>query len=286
MARRRIGFATCEQYRELASGDWLAAELLEKRGCEVVPLVWTETSPTRVECDVVIIRSVWDYHLDVERFLGWVDEVAEGALVLNSPPTIRWNSDKRYLLEMHAAGVPIPRTVVFERGERLSLREKLDTYGSQSAVMKPVVSASAYKTYLVDRENVDATEGAVNEVLRSRSLLMQDFVPEIMSEGEWSLMFFGGKYSHAVRKLPQAGDFRVQAEHGGRHVMDSPSEEVIAVAEKVVSKFAADTLYARVDLVEAKAGPLIMELELIDPELFLDIETAERFAAALREMAG
>ncbi|MGZ4788420.1 MAG: ATP-grasp domain-containing protein [Terriglobales bacterium] len=281
MSAQRIGFATSAKYRELAPSERLATEVLRERGCEVEPVVWTETEPSRVDCDVVVIRSVWDYHLDVERFLGWVDRVRERAVVLNAPETIRWNSDKRYLFDLQRTGLPVPKMVVIQRVSEVDVSRILKSHGFNEAVIKPAVSASAFETYRVNQGTAEAVQKRVRELLRSRTLLMQEFVPEISTQGEWSLMFFRGAYSHAVRKLPKPGDFRVQAEHGGGHVPDVPGETVRRVAHKVVGKFAAETLYARIDIVEGKASPLIMELELIDPELFLTSESAVTFVSAM-----
>ena len=278
---RPIGFATCAQYRDLAPSDRLAADLLHRQGWEVVPLVWTETPPHSLNCAAVVIRSVWDYHLHSDRFLRWVQSIAEHALVLNSPQTISWNADKRYLFHMLQAGLPVPPMTLLDRGSEVNLINLLRSQRFHQAVIKPTVSASGFETHLVTDATAPDFQPRVNELLRSRALLIQEFVPEIESEGEWSLMFFGASYSHTVRKLPRSGDFRVQAEHGGRHEIAHPPAAVKAVATQVIERFAADTLYARIDIVEGNSSPLIMELELIDPELFLTSETAQAFVNAI-----
>jgi glutathione synthase/RimK-type ligase-like ATP-grasp enzyme len=278
---RRIGFATCAKYPDLAPSDRLTADLLRHLGRQVVPLVWTETSARDLDCDVIVIRSVWDYHLHVDRFLGWIDTVAQHTLVLNSPQVIRWNADKRYLFDIQNAGLPVPRMSLLEHGSKVDLPALLRSRHFRQAVIKPTVSASAFETHLVDDTSAPSLQPRIDELLLSRSLLIQEFVQEIEASGEWSLMFFGGEYSHAVRKLPRSGDFRVQAEHGGRHEHAAPPSQVLSLAQQVVAKFAAGTLYARIDIVEGNSGPQLMEVELIDPELFLIKETAATFVKAL-----
>ena len=283
MKPRRIGFATCELYRELAASDRLAAEALRCSGYEVSPIVWTETPPSAIKSDIVVIRSVWDYHLQPERFLDWIDNVAERAVVLNPPEIIHWNADKRYLFDLQREGLAVPDMIVAERGSRLNLTHELEAHGFQTAVVKPVVSASAFQTYLLTPDKISEFQPRIDQLMNSRTLLIQEYIPEITTHGEWSLMFFGGDYSHTVRKLPKAGDFRVQAEHGGEHVSDIPPASVMELAQKAVRHLAADTLYARIDIVEAQSKPLLMEVELIDPELYLteDRASVQRFAAAL-----
>jgi glutathione synthase/RimK-type ligase-like ATP-grasp enzyme len=286
MSARRIGFATSAKYRELAPSDLLTAAHLRLRGFEVEPLVWTEVAPAEVICDIVVIRSVWDYHLHPERFLDWVSAIAERTVVFNHPNTVRWNSDKRYIFDLQQAALTVPSTVLLDRGNKIDLPAALREHGWSKAVLKPTISASAFETYLIDDGNATTLQPRINELLQSRAVLIQEFVPEIATAGEWSLMFFGGEYSHAVRKLPRSGDFRVQAEHGGNHQPAEPGAAVCAIARRVVDQFAASTLYARIDIVESKLQPVIMEVELIDPELFISSapQSAERFADALQRI--
>jgi len=283
----RIGFATSARYRDLAPSDIVVAKLLRQRGRQVEPIVWTETAPSEIKCDIVVIRSVWDYHLNAARFLAWVAAVADRAQVFNSPEIIRWNSDKRYLFDLEAAGLAVPRMEVLEQQSTVDVSRALHKHEFGKAVIKPVVSASAFETYVADAENALNLQPRINQVLQSRTMLMQEFVSEILTEGEWSLMYFGGEYSHAVRKLAKAGDFRVQSDFGGSHRLETPGMSVRKVAQQVVDRFGAETLYARIDIVEATRSPLIMEVELIDPELFLTVEPsgAERFANALDRIA-
>jgi glutathione synthase/RimK-type ligase-like ATP-grasp enzyme len=288
MACKVFGFATSANYGDLTAGDLLVAAELQQRGYNVEPLVWSEAPPESVTCDAVVLRSVWDYHLDAERFLDWVTSVGQQTVIFNNPENVRWNADKRYLFDLQSAGLPIPNTMLIEVGSEVDVVDALLQRHSSKAVIKPAISASAYETHLVDMDNASAKQTKITELLRSRSILIQDFVPEIKTRGEWSLMFFGGQYSHAVRKVPELDDFRVQSEFGGSYTAENPPGPVLELGQQAIARFAADALYARIDLVEASYRPLIMELELIDPELFFATapNSAVQFAEKLLKMCG
>jgi glutathione synthase/RimK-type ligase-like ATP-grasp enzyme len=288
MASKAFGLATSANYRDLTAGDLLVAAELQQRGYRVEPLVWSEASPENVTCDAVVLRSVWDYHLDAERFLDWVTSVGQQTVIFNNPDMVRWNADKRYLFDLQSAGLPVPNTMLLEVGSNVDLVDSLIQMHSSKAVIKPAISASAYETYLVDVDNASARQTRITELLRSRSILIQEFVPEIKTRGEWSLMFFGDQYSHAVRKVPQSDDFRVQGEFGGTYTAEDPPAAVLELGQQAVAQFAADALYSRIDLVEASYRPLIMELELIDPELFVATapDAAVQFVDKLLQKCG
>jgi glutathione synthase/RimK-type ligase-like ATP-grasp enzyme len=155
----------------------------------------------------------------------------------------------------------------------------LEAWGADRAVLKPRVSATAYGTHVVSRERgIDAADWPA---LEHSGCLLQLFVREIQSRGEISLVFLDGGFSHAVRKRPIAGDFRVQADFGGSLETAAPSGDTIGFGTAVLTAAARPWLYARVDLVETDGGPVLMELELIEPDLFLTPVGAARLAEAL-----
>src|SRR3954468_1414672 len=158
MASKEFGFATSATYRALTAGDRLVAAELQQRGYTVEPLVWSETPPDSVTCDSVGLRSVWDYHLDAERFLDWGDSVGQQTLIFNNPDIVRWNADKRYLFDLQSAGLPVPNTMFLEVGSNVDLVDSLIQMHSSKAVIKPAISASAYETYLVDVDNASARQ--------------------------------------------------------------------------------------------------------------------------------
>jgi glutathione synthase/RimK-type ligase-like ATP-grasp enzyme len=197
----------------------------------------------------------------------------------NPAETVLWNADKIYLRDLATAGVTLPRTRWFEPGQRPAVAPVLEEWNATRAVVKPRVSATAFGTHVVSADD-SMGEGDWGALERSGCLL-QEFVPEIQSRGEISLVFLGGTYSHAVLKRPSAGDFRVQRDFGGSLEAVTPEPDTIAFAETALAAAARPWLYARVDLVETDTGPVLMELELIEPDLFLDRDSADRLAAAL-----
>jgi glutathione synthase/RimK-type ligase-like ATP-grasp enzyme len=282
-SRERTGFVTCAEHRSLTPDDRVALPWLAARGIEVVPVVWTE--PLAEDLGGLVLRSTWDYHLRLAEFLSWVDAVeSRGIPLWNSPATVRWNVDKAYLLEVEARGVPIVPTRRAARGSGLTLSGLLREAGWTDAVVKPSVSGGAFETWRARGPEVD--DGRFARQLAAMDCLVQPFLPELASVGEWSLLFFGGRYSHAVLKRPTPGDFRVQEEFGGLASAAEPPSELIVAAERALAAAGGPTLYARVDGV-VRAGRLeLMELELVEPSLFLATApgAAERFARAISEV--
>lgn len=237
--------------------------------------------------EALVLRSTWDYHLRLAEFLAWIDAVsARGIPLWNPPRTLRWNVDKRYLLEVEAHGVPVVPTRHAARGSGVTLSALLREAGWRDAVVKPSISGGAFQTW---RARGEATDDArFDRQLGAMDCLVQPFVPELVSGGEWSLLFFRGQYSHAVLKRPQSGDFRVQEEFGGVASGAPAPAEVVAAAERALAVVPEQLLYARVDGVVRNGGLELMELELVEPSLFLESEpgAAERFASAVSEVLG
>jgi glutathione synthase/RimK-type ligase-like ATP-grasp enzyme len=274
----RFLLATCRSKPVLTPGDALLAEALRRLGATVAAAPWDDIDPLR-DAGTVCLRSTWDYHLRYDEFTRWVDSFDREGRLWNPAATVRWNADKLYLRDLAAAGVTLPRTRWFAPGERPDVAAVLEEWGVPRAVLKPRVSATAYGTYVVGR---DRAPGAAEwEPLERSGCLIQDFVPEIQSRGEISLIFLGGAFSHAMLKRPRDGDFRVQVDFGGSLRAADPAEETVAFGGKVLVAAARPWVYARVDLVETGDGPVLMELELIEPDLFLAEGSAARLAAEL-----
>lgn len=231
---------------------------------------------------LVVVRSTWDYVSASSAFLGWVRDVGAGVQVVNGPDVLAWNAHKGYLTELAAAGVPTVATTVVPAGAgRDGLAAALAAHAGE-VVIKPAVSAGAYRT-LRAVARADVALEHLEEVTRDGDALVQPFVPSIADRGETSLLFFGGRFSHAVRKRPRAGDYRVQVHLGGANELVEPDDDEIAVAARALAAAPGPLTYARVDLVDVDGTPTLMELELIEPELFLPLApgSALRFAEHL-----
>lgn len=286
----RVFFATAGEHPDLTADDRVAAAALAERGVRVEPLVWTRADPASLDGAAVVIRSCWDYHLRPDEFAGWISALeARGVPVANAPELVRWNLHKGYLRELEERGVPVVPTRWVERGDPRTLGEHLDAAGWAEAVVKPAVSLSAYETWRVSRAEASGSEARFARLRAAGDVLVQRFVPEIASGGEWSLVFLGGEFTHAVRKRPKPGDFRVQSEHGGSVDAPPPPGELVEAAAGVLAALRRPApTYARVDGVVAGGRFLLMELEVIDPVLFFSAHppAAARFAGLVAGLLG
>jgi hypothetical protein len=280
----RIAFVTHAGLPGLSKDDLLAVEELRRRGATVEPAVWDDPGVRWPLYDRVVLRSCWDYHLRPGEFLDWLDRMEREEIPLWNPaPVVRGNVDKAYLAGLAAAGIPVVPTAFLERGEAVDLGALLDERGWTDVVVKPSVSASAFHTLRLGRGEEAAARAELEEMTAASRVLIQPFLPEVQTQGEWSLMFLLGEYSHAVLKRPGAGDFRVQAELGGSATPERPAAALIEQARAVVETIPGPWLYARVDGVEIGGTFTLMELELIEPSLFLatDPRAPARFAEAI-----
>jgi len=282
----RIALATYASLPGLNDDDRLLIPALAELGVTAAPAVWDSPDVCWEECRAVLVRSCWDYHRRLPEFLAWIDRLEQSGVALwNAAAVLRWNSHKAYLRDLAARGVPIVPTRWLERGDHTHLVAVLGWEGWPDAVVKPAVSASATGTWRTSSATAAADQGRLDALLRGGDAMVQPFIPEVADPGEWSLVFLGGRFSHAVLKRPAAGDYRVQWEFGGSALATEPPDHLIADAERVLAATPGDTVYARVDGVERDGRLLLMELELIEPHLFLgwDPRTAGRLARVIRE---
>jgi glutathione synthase/RimK-type ligase-like ATP-grasp enzyme len=281
----RIVLATCRSKPALTPSDALLAAELERAGATVVAAPWDTITPAGEYPVTVCLRSTWDYHRRWTEFRAWVAgfDDRHGGL-WNPAETVLWNADKLYLRDLGAAGIALPRTRWFEPGERLEIEAILRQWNLTRAVLKPRISATAFGTYLISAGRALSDEEW--KPLETSGGLIQAFVPEVESQGEISLVYVDGGFNHAVRKRPAGGDFRVQRDFGGTVEGVAPPSGVRDFGDAVLGAVSRPWLYARVDLVETDRGPVLMELELIEPDLFLTPAAAARLAAALLARAG
>ncbi len=284
---RRIALATSNEYADLTKNDRALLDKLLFWGVDVEPIVWTSEDVTWNQYDAVFIRSCWDYHLNVDRFFDWVNTLEqEGVAVFNPPRIMRWNSNKKYLRDLQDKEIAIAPTVWLTLDSRKPLRTILSEQNWERAVVKPNVSANAHDTWLSSAESAEEAveEEKLQEMLRNHGeVMVQKFLPQIKERGEWAFVFFEGTYSHAVLKKPKADDFRVQDEYGGVILNNRPSRELVSQAAKVIEVIEDPGLYARVDAVEVDRKLQLLELEMIEPSLYLDRhpKAVQRFADSI-----
>ncbi len=235
----------------------------------------------------IVVRTAWDYTQHPVQFHEWLHRVEDaGGPCINPTQTMRWNMDKRYLLELEARGHRIVETVVLDHYTSEAVVNAAASRGWARAVAKPIIGGGAEGLVTIENGDASPFNLAGNKWAPDASpvpvgpCLVQPFMPEIQS-GEWSLFFFGGEYSHAIRKFPADDDIRVQEEHGGRTVAATPPESVQLDAAAIADD--VDATIVRVDGLEVSDGLALMELELIEPELYFRYADAReaRFAQAV-----
>jgi glutathione synthase/RimK-type ligase-like ATP-grasp enzyme len=283
----RIAFVTYSGRPEFTTDDGLAAAVLADRRHQVLPLCWDGFNNNRPKLDLIVLRSPWNYHLLPEAFLSWLDEISQRARVVNAPAMVRWNAHKRYLVEL-AGNLPVIPTALARKGDHAEITKLSARFNTERIIVKPAISASAYLTdsFAVDQHS--AAQAFLDKILSERDALVQPFVDAIATEGEVSLMYFLGRFSHAVIKHPKAGDFRVQHELGGSITPYKPEDRLLSLCETALRNVPGREipLYARVDVVnDPKIGWQLQELELIEPSLYLEYapSAAAQFADAIEK---
>ncbi len=280
----KLAWVTARKARGWDDDEVLALPALAAAGAGVEVVDWDDPGVDWAGFDRVVIRSAWDYAERAGEFLAWVDAVAGVTDLRNTAPVVRWSSDKHYLVDLAAAGVPVVPTVVVEPGED-------PRFPDGDLVVKPAVGAGARDASSYGAEHRDLAVAHVRRLHdEGRAVLVQPQLASVAADGEWPLVFFDGTFSHAARKrveLPRAGRIgRLFApEHNVAHTPDADQLEVAHAALAVATeRFGAPT-YARVDLVRGDDGrPCVLELELVEPSLFLpqaDPGAPARLATAL-----
>ena len=280
----RVGFATYRRSPELTDDDRLVADALSQRGVDVYPAVWDADDADWARFDRVIIRSTWDFHLKPGAYERWVRSFLDRAGRLWNPAAVVLaNLNKRYLIDLARQGVDIVPTAYVEAGGGLRLRSIIERHGWEEVVIKPAVSASARGTWRSSLAAASRDEESFTVQSRAQDMLVQPYCPEIASDGEWSMVFFDGQFSHAVLKQPADGDFRVQRHFGGQPVAAVPGGRLVEQAAAILPKIEGRLLYARVDGIDRDGDFVLMELELNEPYLFLSLSDggAARFADAI-----
>jgi glutathione synthase/RimK-type ligase-like ATP-grasp enzyme len=243
----------------------LVAHGLRARGQEAAAVAW-DADVDWTAYDLVVVRSPWDYFERLEEFLCWVDRVAAVTRIVNPSNVIRWNAHKGYLGDLGRQGVPVLPTLSLPAGAPDAIASLVAT-GWDDVVLKPAVDGGARKALRAPAASAEA--GAhLERLIEDGDVIVQPFASGV-ANGEVSLVYFDGRFSHSVRKVPAAGDYRVQALHGGSEHPHQPTPEEFEVAAAALFLAPGELTYGRVDLIDVGGRPTLMELELIEPDLFL-----------------
>lgn len=276
----KIAIATCVTLPEVDADAPLLHDALIARGAEPRLAAWDDPGAS-FAADLCVIRSTWNYWLpgNYDRFLAWAERTAGATKLLNPPSVVRWNLHKRYLVELARAGLPVVPTELLERGDPRSLREVMSELGAEKVVIKPAISAGSYRTLKADGSSLAEGERHLRALVAEGDTLVQPYVRSVEGWGERSLVCIDGALTHAIRKNPR---------FGGEHESVSPALPIEAderaLAERALGHVEEPLLYARIDMARDDHGtPMLMELELVEPSLFLAQNPAAlaRFADAI-----
>ncbi|MBX9887278.1 MAG: hypothetical protein K2Y30_05005 [Flavobacteriaceae bacterium] len=279
----KIAILTCNQLPELTPQDQPLILELAKHSIEAIPVIWDNPNVNWSDFDYLVFRNTWDYFEKEVQFNTWLTKIEKlGIKTLNSIAIIKENKHKFYLREMEQQGVQILPTIFINKTSNLSLKTLIPSTWKK-AVIKPAFSAGSYQTEVFDITDSEIISLQYKVIAAEKELLLQEFIPEILSLGETSFIFFNKKFSHAVNKKPVEGDFRIQVQFGGKYTLVEPNSNLITQAQKIVNRFADDLLYARVDGIIIDNQLHLMEVECIEPDLYLNLSdgATERFTQAI-----
>lgn len=277
----KIAVATYEKLPDLTFNDQLLIPIFRENGYTVSPEIWDDSEVDWSSFDIVLIRSTWDYYLKPVEFKNWISQfINSKTRLINSAEMVLKNSHKFYLKELANKGVSIIPTIF--SSEKIEL-EKLKMW--EKIVIKPAVSAGSHETEIFEVNML--TQEVLDNKTRTGDWLVQPFLEEIKDAGEISMLFFGGNFSHAIQKVPKSGDFRVQKQFGAQYLKFEPSTTLLSIAKNIVEIAGKESVYARIDGVMTQNGFLLMEVEMIEPDLFFEhtLDGPNRFVeAVLKEL--
>jgi hypothetical protein len=255
---------------------------LRRAGLSAGALSWDDPAVDWSRARLTVLRSAWNYPRYAEAFLAWAERAAAVSALWNPLPVVRWNTHKRYLLDLEREGIPIAPTALVPRGASTTLARILDERGWRDAVVKPAVSAASYRTLRVDAARIEAGERHLRALAAGGDALVQGYLPSVEDHGERALVWIDGELTHSVRKSPRwAGES--ESISAAQEISSAEAE----LARRAIGAVRGPLLYGRVDAAPGPDGdPVVMELELVEPSLFFPQCPAalDRFVAALRRL--
>ncbi|MCF6292422.1 MAG: hypothetical protein L3J04_03400 [Robiginitomaculum sp.] len=237
------------------------------RNIELVEVVWDAPDINWSQFDAVLVGTTWDYVQKRELFFSVMQQIDSQTLLLNSLEILTANSDKQYLLDLAVKGVPTIPTISVDLVTAANVATAFEQFDTDKLVIKPKVGAGAWRQVLLGKDQPMPPTDELPEA----AALLQPFLPSIQSHGELSMLFYDGEFSHAIRKTPKAGDYRIQSIYGGIDNSDEPSDPEMQLAKTALAALDELPLYARVDIVLGLSDePLLIELEMIEPYHYVE----------------
>lgn len=264
--------ASCRDLPDGAPDDRMLMGDIVRLGGTAMIATWNDPAVDWSRGRRTIVRSTWDYHTDIVGWRAWIDRVAKQSVLVNAAATLHWNSDKRYMLDLANAGVPIVPTEIVTVDESAAVHDLIVDRGWRDVIVKPTIGAGAIGTRrFVLPHDKDELIAHARALAATDSIMLQPFQSAVLDACERSLVFIGGRFQHAFTKPA----FHPGLSAGGNpEVAIAPSKDERAAAELALSTVASQPLYARVDLVPSADGPLVMEVELIEPHLAFALHPA------------
>ncbi|MCI2283246.1 hypothetical protein L3081_07345 [Colwellia sp. MSW7] len=280
---KHCAILTMDNLSDFECYDYLLDEPLAELGWATELISWRAEKVNWDAYDAVIIRSPWDYQDDASAFILSLEQIDNSSARLqNSLSTVCWNIDKIYLKSVAEQGGRIVPTLWHENFSKHDIPEFFDYFSCQQLVIKPRISANADNTFWLKKETAMQFAHQLESVFSQSEFMVQPFINSVIDEGEFSLFYFDGVYSHAILKTPKQDDFRVQEEHGGYLQTVTPEKALLTQADDtlaVITRLTGDMpLYARLDFVRLKnddnnnKGFALMEAELIEPSLYFNMD--------------
>lgn len=283
---RKVAFLSMDYMEGFYTYDDLLIEPFKKLNWQVDTISWRAENVNWKDYEVVIVRSTWDYQKSPKEFLQVLETINSQTRLENNLEIIKWNMDKIYLRDLEEKGIKIVPSIWRDKFDKNEYSLFFNELKTGEIIIKPTISANADNTFRLRLNDLDTRISTLNTAFSNRPFVVQPFMENIITEGEYSLFYFGGEYSHTILKIPKQNDFRVQEEHGGMLKSVKPEEKMKNEAEKVIKVIEDDLLYARVDFVRDEHNNFaLMELELIEPSLYfnLDRNSPGNFAKAFDE---
>jgi glutathione synthase/RimK-type ligase-like ATP-grasp enzyme len=277
-------FLTLDERGDFVIDDEHAIAPLAELGWEVSTLSWRQTAVPWNRFDAAIIRSTWDYWNDVPAFLETLARINRETRLANPLGLVHWNLAKTYMRDLEGKGIGVVPTLWLDGLGDSSAGRYADRLGSNEMVVKPVIGANGQDAFRFSGDEEPARWAGISARFPGRACMVQPFMHNVVTEGEYSLFFFNGMFSHAILKTPAANEFRSQEEHGAELRAIEPEPRLLSRGQQVIAALSTVPLYGRIDFVRNEAGDFeVMELELIEPSLYLRMDTAAptRFAEAI-----
>jgi glutathione synthase/RimK-type ligase-like ATP-grasp enzyme len=283
---KNCAFLTLDERGDYVIDDEHAIAPLAELGWRVATVSWRQTETPWSEFDAVIIRSTWDYWDDVPAFLSVLEHIDRETRLANSLGIVRWNLEKTYLADLDRKGIGIVPTIWPSEVKLDSFQAFSEQHGCDQLVIKPVIGANGDKAFRVSPLDSPQRREMISACFADRRALVQTFMPRILTEGEFSLFYFNGEFSHAILKTPAESEFRSQEEHGANIQPVLPEPQLLMRGREALAALSETPLYARADFIRNDENDfLVMELELIEPSMYLrtDPGAPMRFARAIDE---